>query len=265
MRIRLLLILLLSAFLFLTGCATNPITGKSELMLISPDKEVQLGLEYSPVVERELGGKMNNPQIQSYIARIGAKIVSVSHTPSSPFKFAALNDKMVNAMALPGGYIYITRGMLKNLTSEAQMASILAHEAAHVTARHVASAMSTQIGIDLLLSVVATQTDMAGAAESAAKYSQKIIGLKFSRDHEREADTGGLDYLVKAGYNPNAFIEVMEILDKQSKSKPIEFLSSHPLPAKRKEDLKKKISDLTLGKDLKTSEDEYKRNVLDNL
>ncbi len=262
---KILLLFLLSACLFFSGCATNPITGKSELMLVSSSREDEIGKEYSPVIEKELGGKMNNVQIQSYIAGIGAKIVSVSHMPGRSFKFAALNDKTVNAMALPGGYIYITRGMLENITTEAQMASILAHEAAHVTARHVSSAMSKQIGIEILLSVVASETKMPQSAGTLANYGKQIVGLKFSRDDEREADTGGLDYLVKAGYNPNAFVEVMEILDKQSKSKPIEFLSSHPLPANRKEDIKRQIRNRFFRENLKVGEDEYKRNVLDKL
>ena len=235
------LFVLLSVLLLLSGCATNPITGESELMLIPSSQEKQLGDEYAPVIEKELGGKIDNEQIQNYIADVGAKIASVSHTPDKPFEFAALNHKSVNAMALPGGYIYITQGMLENLTSEAQLASILAHEAAHVTARHVSSAMSRQIGIEILLSVVASRTEIPQTAQTLTNYGRQIIGLKFSRDDEREADTGGLDYLIKAGYNPNAFVEVMEILDEQSKSKPIEFLSSHPLPESRKNNLKMQI------------------------
>lgn len=255
---------LLTSLLF-TGCATNPITGKSELMLISSSREMKLGGEYAPTIEKQLGNKIDNAQVQNYIAGIGAKIVSVSHTPNRSFKFAALNDKSVNAMALPDGSIYITRGMLDHITTEAQLASILAHEVTHVTARHVSSAMSKQIGIEILVSVVASQTKMPQSAQTLANYGKQIIGLKFSRDDEREADIGGLDYLIKAGYNPNAFIEVMEILDAQSKSKPIEFLSSHPLPASRRDELKMRIRNKRLSADLKVGASEYKANVLDKL
>jgi len=232
------LLVYLSVLLLLTGCATNPITGNRELMLISSSQEMKLGSEYAPVIEKELGDKIKNAHIQSYVAGIGAKIVSVSHMPDRDFKFAALDHESVNAMALPDGSIYITRGMLEKLTTEAQLASILAHEVAHVTARHVSSAMSKQIGIDLLLSVVSSQFETPETAQALANYGKQIVGLKFSRDDERESDTGGLDYMIKAGYNPNGIIEVMEILDEQSKNKQIEFLSSHPLPASRKADLK---------------------------
>lgn len=261
----LILFLFLSAFVLLTGCATNPITGKKELMLVSSSQEMKLGSEYAPVIEKELGNKMTNPEIQNYIAGVGAKIVRASHTPDRSFKFTALNHESVNAMALPNGSIYITRGMLENMTSEAQLASVLAHEAAHVTARHVSSAMSRQIGIDLLLSVVASKTEMGAISQSVANYGKQIVSLKFSRDDEQEADIGGLNYMIKAGYDPHAFVEVMEILDAQSKTKQIEFLSSHPLPASRKQELKMRIRNKRLSKGLIVGEAEYKANVLDKL
>jgi predicted Zn-dependent protease len=261
----LLLLMFVSISVLLAGCSTNPITGKKELMLISSSQEMKLGSEYSPVIEKQLGNKLKNAEIQNYIAGIGAKIARVSHTPSRSFKFSALNHESVNAMALPDGSIYITRGMLVNLTTEAQLASILAHEAAHVTARHVSSAMSQQIGIELLLSVVSSKTEMGAMSKGIANYGNKIIGLRFSRDDEREADAGGLDYLIKAGYNPNAFVEVMKILDKQSKSKPIEFLSSHPLPQTRKAYLENRIWKMNIPEGLIVGEAEYKKNVLDKL
>lgn len=259
------LLMFFLVLVLLGGCVTNPITGKKEFMLISPSQEMKLGREYAPVIEKQLGDKLKNAEIQSYIAGVGAKIAKVSHTPGKSFKFSALNHESVNALALPDGSIYITRGMLEKLSTEAQLASILAHEAAHVTARHVSSAMSTQIGIELLLSVVASQTEMGQTAQMIANYGNKIVGLRFSRDDEREADAGGLDYLVKAGYNPNAFIEVMKILDKQSKSKPIEFLSSHPLPQTRKAYLKNRIWKMNIPEGLIVGEAEYKKNVLDKL
>jgi len=261
----LILLILLSVLVLLSGCATNPITGKRELMLVSSSKEMEIGRQYAPEIEKQLGDKMANPQIQNYIAGVGAKIASVSDTPGRSFTFSALNDESVNAMALPDGSIYITRGMLEHMTSEAQLASVLAHEAAHVTARHVSSAMSRQIGIDLLLSVISSQTEMGAISQNVVNYGRQIVNLKFSRDDEQEADIGGLEYMIKAGYNPNAFVEVMEILDAESKTKQIEFLSSHPLPASRKQELKMRIRNKRLPTDLKVGKAEYKTNVLDKL
>src|SRR5210317_1107601 len=97
----LLLLIFLSSIVLFCGCATNPITGQSELMLVSASQEMKLGSEYAPVIEKELGNKIENAEIQKYVADVGAKIVRVSHTPDKKFKFAALNDKSVNAMALP--------------------------------------------------------------------------------------------------------------------------------------------------------------------
>ncbi|MBW8017011.1 MAG: M48 family metalloprotease [Planctomycetes bacterium] len=259
------LLLLLIILSLLTGCVTNPITGEKEFNFISESQEMQIGRQYAPEIEKQMGSKIKDPDIQNYIAGIGAKIVRVSHMPDRDFKFAALDHKSVNAMALPDGSIYITRGMLETMTSEAQLASVLAHEAVHVTARHVSLAMSKQIGFDLLLSIVASKTEMGTMSKTIANYGKQIISLRFSRDDEHEADVGGLDYMIKAGYNPNAFVEVMEILEKQSKTKPIEFLSSHPLPARRKEDLKMRIRNKRLSKNLMVGESEYKKNVLDKL
>lgn len=261
----LILFLVLSVLVLLAGCATNPITGKRELMLVSSSKEMQIGRQYAPEIEKQLGNRIQNAEIQSYIAGVGAKIAKVSHMPGRSFTFTALNDESVNAMALPDGSIYITRGMLESMTTEAQLASVLAHEATHVTARHVSSAMSRQIGIDLLLSVISSKTEMGAISQSVANYGRQIVNLKFSRDDEQEADLGGLNYMLKAGYDPHAFLEVMEILDAQSKTKQIEFLSSHPLPASRKQELKMQIEAKRLPKDLKVGKAEYKSNVLDKL
>lgn len=228
------LALLISGLLLglFNGCAVNPITGEEELMLISEEQDIQIGRQYAPEVEKEMGGKINDPVIQNYVNYVGQTVARVSHRPNFEYSFVALNDKSINAFALPGGYIFVTKGMLQNIQTEAQLAAILAHEITHVVARDVSNAMSNQIGINLLLSAV-TSEKTPQSVLMVANLTQQIVGLRFSRQDEKEADLGGLDYMVKAGYNPYGMVETMQMLQTLNQSRPIEFLSSHPSPENR--------------------------------
>lgn len=245
------------------GCAVNPVTGQKQLILISRAQELQIGAQYAPEIEKQLGGRVENIALQNYISSVGQNIRRISHMPDLNFTYVALKSDMVNAMALPGGYIFITKGMLEKLDSEAQLAAILAHETAHVTTRHSAQAMTTQIGMDIVLSAVSRQTT-AGAANMAGIASQ-LIGLKYSRTHESQADTVGLDYLVKAGYAPLASVETMEMLQKENEVRPIEFLSSHPNPGNRENKLLRQINLRSYPKDLRIGRSDYHSYVLTNL
>ena len=249
--------------LMFCGCAVNPVTGQNQLMLISPAQESQIGAQYAPEIEKQLGGRIENKTLQNYINGVGRNISRISHMPDLDFSYVALESDIVNAMALPGGYVFITKGMLEKLDSEAQLAAILAHETAHVTARHSAQAMTTQIGMNIILSTVSQKTS-AGAMD-IARIGSQLIGLKYSREHETQADTVGLDYLVKAGYAPFAAVETMEMLQKQNEVRPIEFFSSHPNPGNRKEILLRQINLRAYPKNLKIARSDYHRYVLTNL
>jgi predicted Zn-dependent protease len=251
----------------LTGCAVNPVTGENQFMIMSPAQELEIGKKYGPILEKELGGQIEDDGIKQYIDSVGQKIARASHSPNLKYTFSAVNDEMLNAMALPGGYIIITRGMLEKLETEAQLASILAHEASHITIRHSAAAMSQQIGMSILLSAALTQTSSAGAAR-AAQLGSQLVGLKYSRDNEREADKYGIDYMVKAGYDPMGMVETMDTLEKESKTRPVEFFSTHPSPENRRGNLLRHIG--IRGYDynyqgLKVAKEQYKKNVLDVL
>lgn len=250
------------------GCATNPISGEEQLMLISEDQDVEIGREYAPEVEKELGGKIRNEALQSYIDSVGQRIIRISHRPDWQYHFIAVNHSMVNALALPGGYVFVTRGMLEKLTSEAQLAALLSHEIVHIVARHSSAAMSQQIGISLLvqgLSSAGTIPDSQGAYQMT-QLAQQLIGLKYSRENEREADTAGMDYMVRAGYNPYGAVELMQMLERLDQATPIEFLSSHPSPENR-------VGYLTVRAqaryynttNLRVGAEDYKANVLDIL
>ena len=141
-------------FCLCAGCATNPITGKQEFMLIPEEQDIRIGQKYAPEIEKQMGGRIANDALQNYINSVGQKVANVSHRRSWQYHFTALEDDMINAFALPGGYIFITKGMLKQLTTESQLAGILAHETAHVVARDTAVLMSREIGIGILLSAL---------------------------------------------------------------------------------------------------------------
>jgi predicted Zn-dependent protease len=256
--------LTLPVLAFLTGCATDPITGKSQLMLFSEDQDIELGKSYAPEVEKEMGGKIQDLTLQNYINSVGLKIAAVSHKPYFDFHYTALDDKTVNAFALPGGYIFITRGMLEKLDSEAQLAAVLAHETTHVVARHSSAQISREIGFDLALQVAAGKA--SGGAMQAAGIARQMIGLGYSRAQEKEADLGGLDYMVKAGYDPYAMVETMQMLEEQDKGGQIEFLSTHPSPENRVGYIRQAIKKRGYqSAGMKVGKEDYEKFVLNEL
>ena len=248
---------------FVAGCATNPVTGKSELQILGPDWEANAGLQAAQEVDKEFAGSDINPQLQSYVDSVGQKIAAVSHTPELNFSFKVVDHNSVNAFALPGGYIFITTGMLKELNTEAQLAGICAHEAIHVTARHAAARISQQTVVGSLFTLVSSEKT-AGAVQ-IGKIVNNLAQLKFSREDEKEADQYGLDYLVKAGYTPYGMVETMEILNRQEGSRTIEFLSTHPNPKNRIELIKAEIHRKGYRASGRTGAEDYKMNVLNNL
>jgi predicted Zn-dependent protease len=250
---------------FCIGCAVNPITGEEEFMLLSEDQDVQLGKTYAPELEKQMGGKIEDQDLQDYLDHIGQQIVQVSHRRNFDYHFVALNDKSVNALALPGGYVYITKGMLEKLTTEAQLAAVLGHEVAHIVARDVAAVMSREIGIDVLLAV-ATPEEASRGVLMARDLTRQIIGLRFSRKDEKEADLAGVDYMYRAGYNPYGMVETMEMLQGLQQTRPIEFFSTHPNPENRVGYLTEEINANYYNVErLKTAKDEYHASVLSSL
>lgn len=258
----LLLALVLSACV---GCATNPITGKTELMFLSETDDVELGRKYAPQLEKELGGKIEDPVLQDYINKVGLRVAKVSQKPYFDYHFAALDHESTNAFALPGGHVYITRGMLEKLESESQLAAILGHETAHIVARDVVNAMSNQIGMSLLVTAVAAASS-SGQIAGAADMTRQIIGLKFSRTDEQSADLAGLDYAVRAGYNPYGMVETMQILESLQETRPPEFFSTHPSPENRVGYISERIQTRYASTaDLPKGQREYREFVLDRL
>ncbi len=223
------------------GCSTNPVTGQRELSIFMPSLQEQqeIGNAYAPEIKKQLGGPINNQALQNYINSVGQNVASKSHHPGIGYKFAAVNDDSANAVAVPGGYVYITKGLLEIIQKEDQLAAVLAHEVAHVNAEHSAQMIAQQRGMGLILAAVSENT--SPTATQISQFAATMLGLRYSRDFEYQADTIGTDYLFKAGYDPYAMVEVQETLQKQHSSRPLEFFSTHPNPENRIETIKQHI------------------------
>jgi len=199
-------LLLLTIFL-LAGCAVNPVTGRQELALVavSTQEEIELGQKTFPQVLQKMGGRFQDPELDQYLQRIGLQLARVSHRPELPYQFKIVNDSAPNAFALPGGQIAISRGLLVAIDNEAQLASVIGHEIGHVTARHAVQGMQRGTMLGLGLSVLSGATSNSSYGELTQKAGQlaaSLIDNTYSRDQESEADRLGIDYMVKAGYNP---------------------------------------------------------------
>ena len=228
------------------GCAVNPATSKNQLMLVSESQEIEMGRQYDSQVVETIG-LYPDPAWQTYIQQLGARLAATSERPSLPWTFRVVNDPAVNAFALPGGFVYVTRGILAHLNSEAQLASVLGHEIGHITARHSAAEMSKQqlAGLGLAIGSMAS-SDVARYA-GAANQALGVLFLKFSRDNESQADDLGLRYMGRANYDPREMSAVFVMLDQQAqgaRGRLPEWLETHPAPARRLHDIGQQIAAL---------------------
>ena len=189
--------------ILLTGCTINPATGRSDLIVISEDRERSIGQSEHPKIIKEFGGVYEDVNASAYVAEIGGKLAAASERPDIPFTYTLLDSPIVNAFATPGGYVYVTRGLLTLADNEAQLASVIGHELGHAVARHSAQRMRqatvAQLGLSILGQVANTPTLNNVAGKFASIYLKA-----FSRDHEYEADLLGIRYLARAGYDPQA-------------------------------------------------------------
>ncbi len=225
----------------LAGCATDPITGQTQLMLVSEESEVQIDRKNSPSQFSADYGTIQDKALNSYINLTGKKIASITHRPKMPYYFQGVNAAYVNAYAFPGGSIAATRGILVNLDNEAELAALLGHELGHVNARHTAEQMSkgvlTSVVVGGLSAYAGTKNQTYGKiAEGIGMTGSVMLLASYSRDNEREADALGLEYMVKAGYSPDGFIGLMDMLKKMSKNKPgtiALMFSTHPMSDER--------------------------------
>ena len=241
------LALLLAAFL-LPSCATNPATGRTELNFYSEEAEIAMGKSANEEILREFYVYDEKPHLNELVDTIGQRIAATSPRPNLPWTFTLLDTPMVNAMALPGGYVYVTRGILERMNSADELAGVIGHEVAHVAARHSTHAMSTstmaQIGL-------VTAAVLAGA-ENTDRYGTLVMigaGLlftKYSRQQETEADLLGTRYMATTGYNPIGSENMLQGLQRLGGSPGglERYFMDHPDPAKRVQDVRREIATL---------------------
>jgi predicted Zn-dependent protease len=204
---------LLAGLLLLAACATNPVTGNNDFVLMSEEQEISLGRQANARILKETP-VYENPELEKLVQQVGEELASHSHRPELFYRFTVLDSTAINAFALPGGYIYITRGLLAYLNSEAELAAVLGHEIGHVTARHSVRQQSTAAVTGILGAVVAASTGVQGV-DTLTDMAGTAIVRGYGRDHELEADRLGAEYLAKSGYDPNAMLEVVGILKNQ--------------------------------------------------
>jgi predicted Zn-dependent protease len=239
--------LALAAGLVALGCAVNPATGRRQLMLVSEDQEVAMGMSYDTQVVATMG-LYPDAALQTYVQQLGARLAATSERPNLPWTFKVVDDPAVNAFAVPGGHIYVTRGILAALGSEAELAGVVGHEIGHVTARHTVAEMSKQqlIGLGLGIGSMANST----VARYAGTISQglQLLYLKFSRDDESQADDLGLRYMQRGRFDPRELPGVFTMLGRVSQAagggRVPEWLETHPDPENRQARITQEIAAL---------------------
>ena len=247
--------LLAGIMLIASGCATNPVTGKREVMLVSESQEQAMGDQADPQIIASMG-LYEDQQLQNFIQRKGEAMGKISHRSDLDYKFRIVDSPVINAFAVPGGYVYFTRGIMAHFNNEAQFAGVLGHEIGHITARHSAAQQSkATLGQGLLLAGAIASNTVAGSLQGLSQGMQ-LLFLKYGRDDESQSDELGVEYSTKIGYNAEEmayFFSTLERNQAQSGQSIPEFLSSHPSPARRQqtvlklaEQWEKKVGDQSL-------------------
>lgn len=233
---------------YLNKSQVNPVTGEKQRVSLTPEEEVALGLQSAPVMTEQFGGLYRDSEAQQALKRIGQKLVQNSDASRSPYRFdfhILADAQTVNAFALPGGQIFITLALLQRLKTEDEVAGVLAHEIGHVVGRHSAEQMATQELMSGLAGAATIALSEPGSEQGSAyvaQYVANILNLKYGREDELESDEFGVKYLIQAGYNPEALIQVMNVLMEASGgNNGPEFASTHPSPVNRIEKIKSAI------------------------
>ena len=215
------------------GCAINPATGKRELSLVSESQEIRMGLDGAASVVNSLG-LYPDSGLQAYVSTQGLSMARASERPQLPWSFQVINDPVVNAFALPGGPIFVTRGILTHFNSEAELMSVLGHEIGHITAKHSVSQISQAQLATLGLGVGMILTPRLDVLHQVAGTGLQVLFLKFGRDDESQSDELGFKYMVAAGYDPREATSMFQTLDRLSGGGRIpEWQSTHPAPENR--------------------------------
>ncbi|HEX7029799.1 MAG TPA: M48 family metalloprotease [Gammaproteobacteria bacterium] len=231
-----------AAFAAIAGCVTNPVTGERNLGLVSEAQEIRIGEQNYLATQQMQGGSYElDPELTRYVNSVGQKLAAVADR-ELPYEFVVLNNSVPNAWALPGGKIAVNRGLLVELENEAELAAVLGHEIVHAAARHSAQQMERgmllQLGV-LAAGVAASDSEYADLAVGAGMLGAQIISSKYSREAELEADQYGMQYMVEAGYDPDAAVSLQETFVRLSEGQNPGWLAglfaSHPPSRERVE------------------------------
>jgi predicted Zn-dependent protease len=237
-----------------TGCA------------ISEEKEIEIGRQSHAQFERQFGGRYPDEQIQQYTSRVGMEMARYAGRPKLPWQFAVLNSTQVNAFAVPGGWIYITQGLLFRMENEAMLAGVLGHEVAHIAHRHsvkqIQQAQTAQ-GLSFVAGIAGAIFGVGGLGD-VTNIVASLSLMKYGRGQEKESDMSGLKYMTASGYNPQGMVQLMAVLQKSGGGGAPEFLSTHPNPGNRLEYLtgtikKRYVQAAQTGR---LGEEEFRRVVL---
>lgn len=251
----------------LSACATNPVTGRREFTLLGEAQEIEIGQQMHPEVIKAMG-RYEDAALQQYVEQIGLQLAHASHRPNLPWRFTVVNVPVVNAMALPGGQIYVTRGILAYLGDEAELAGVLGHEIGHVTARHAAQAYTRATGGTLAIVGLGIFVPAARPFGQLAETALGVLFLKHGRDDERQADGLGVEYAAKTGWDPagvqrmlSTLARIEEASDRRGMPN---WLSTHPDPVDRVERVRASIEQANAAagsRRLQTDRDAYLRRI----
>src|SRR5215212_8492951 len=217
--------------MFLTDCARNPVTGKKQVVLMSEAQELAIGKEADPQIIQQFG-LYEDSSLQRYINAKGQEMVAISHRSNIQYNFRIINSEVLNAFAVPGGYVYFTRGIMAYFNNEAEFAGVLGHEIGHITARHSVAQQRNQIlGQIGIIAGMIISPELARFGEAASQ-GLGLMLLKYGRDAERQADQLGVEYSARIGYDPQNMANFFKTLERQGAESGQQelpaFLSTHP-------------------------------------
>lgn len=218
------------ALAFTAACATNPVSGKRQVSMMSESEELAIGQQMDADVRREMG-VYNDQALQRYVSDIGQEIARHSHRPNLPWTFTIVDSPAINAFALPGGYIYVTRGLMAYLDDESELAGVVGHEIGHVTARHAAQAYTRQAEANIGLTILSIFVPSTQPFTNLGSAGLSVLFLKNGREQELEADRLGVEYESAAGYDPTGvprMLNTLSRIDKLSERGVPNWLSTHP-------------------------------------
>lgn len=257
--------LLAATAAFGLACATNPVTGERQFTMMSEAQEISIGQSMDPEIRQEMG-VYDDPAVQRYVEEIGLRMARSSQRPDLPWSFVVVDSPQVNAFAAPGGFIYITRGILAYLQDEAQLAGVLGHEIGHVTARHAVEQYSRAAGSQLGLTLGAIFFPGARPAVDLASGGLGLLFLKHGRDAERQSDRLGAEYTAQNGWDPGGVMGMLETLARIGEISDRRgipgWLATHPDPADRVAEVRPVVEQLRSGMtERPTNRDAYLRRI----